>query len=95
MNSNNTIRLFEFIDDALQVQKLLSETNWTLKFVNKSTDLIQHILTYMLKTYIFLYSIVAICLQTLLSTFLLYFSKTKNPKIYITRQSRKTFEIFQ
>lgn len=40
-NANNLSRIFEFIDFALQIQKLLNETNETLKKINKSPPLIQ------------------------------------------------------
>lgn len=40
-NANNLGRIFEFIDLALQIQKLLNEANETLKKINRSPLLIQ------------------------------------------------------
>lgn len=40
-NANNLGRMFEFIDFALQIQKLLNEANDSLKKVNRSPLLIQ------------------------------------------------------
>lgn len=48
----------------------------------------------MLKTYIFLYTIVAICLQTLLGTLLIDCRKIKIIEIHRLKQLRPVVEIF-